>query len=275
MQEGIVGSPAARVDRIAVFGRPKLWYPLIAIIALILSLTLWAIFARAPEGQPIVGVITNPSGTIDIGSSLTGTITAVFVDVGEQVTAGNNLAEIEDDVGRKVRVQTTVSGLVLESSTRVGAFVETGETLFIVEDSRTDLEALAFVPVSSVGGIAIGQRALISPASTPKDRYGEIEAVVAAIGDVPMSPARFGQLTARTEGLPAVLDQGVPIVEVRLTLQPDPDARSGVQWTLAPGPPFELLSGTPFTGEVILGEVTPIASLLGASETAAALPAER
>jgi len=159
----------------------------------------------------------------------------------------------------------------LESATRVGAFVEIGETLFIVEDARTDLEALAFVPVSSVGGIAIGQRALIAPASTPKDRYGEIEAIVAAIGDVPMSPARFAQLTARTEGLPAVLDQGVPIVEVRLTLEQDSAAPSGVRWTLAPGPPFELLSGTPFTGEVILGEITPIATLFGASE----LPADQ
>ncbi len=263
MQEGIVGSPAARVDRIVIFGRPKLWYPLLAIIALLISLTVWAAFARAPQGQPIVGVITSASGTVSIGSSLTGTVTAIFVEVGESVSVGNNLAEIEDDVGRQVRVQTTVSGVVLESATRVGAFVETGETLFIVDDDQSELQALAFVPVSNVGSIDVGQRALLSPASTPKDRYGEIEATVAFIGDVPMSPGRYAQLTSRTEALPKVVDQGVPVVEVRLILTPDSQSPSGLAWTLAPGPDFSLLAGTPFSGEVILSENSPLSMLFG------------
>ena len=263
MQEGIVGSPAARVDRIVIFGRPKLWYPLIAIIALLLSLTVWAVFARAPQTQPIVGVITSATGTVTIGSSLTGTVTAVFVEVGESVTVGNNLAEIENDDGRRVRVQTTVSGIVLESATREGAFVETGESLFIVDDDQSELQALAFVPVSAVGSIDVGQRALLSPDSTPKDRYGEIEATVTFIGDVPMSPGRFAQLTSRTEALSSVVDQGVPVVEVRLLLKPDPLAPSGLLWTLAPGPNFSLLAGTPFSGEVITSETSPISLLFG------------
>lgn len=275
MQEGIVGSPAARVDRIAVFGRPRLWIPLIALLVLLLSLIVWGFLARAPQGQPIVGVITSPGGTVDIGSSLTGTVTNVFVELGETVAAGNNLVEIQDDVGRVVRVQSTVSGLVLESATRIGAFVQAGETLLIIEVDRADLQALAFVPVSSVGSIQVGQRALISPASTPVDRYGHIEGTVASIGDVPMSPARFAQLTARTEGLTEVVDQGVPIVEVRMVLAQDPQTPSGLQWTLAPGPPFRLLSGTPFTGEVVLGETSPLSLLFGVARPHAGMPLQR
>jgi multidrug resistance efflux pump len=275
MQEGIVGSPATRVDRIAVFGRPRLWFPLMALLVLLLSLGVWGFLARAPQGQPIVGVITSPGGTVDIGSSLTGTVTAVFVEVGESVTAGNNLVEIQDDVGRVVRVQATVSGLVLESSTRVGAFVQAGETLLIIEVDRAELLALAFVPVSSVGAIQIGQRALIAPASTPVDTYGHIEGAVASIGDVPMSPARFAQLTARTEGLTEVVDQGVPIVEVRIALAPDAQTPSGLQWTLAPGPPFRLLSGTPFTGQIVLGESSPLSLLFGVGLTPALIPLHR
>jgi multidrug resistance efflux pump len=260
MDAGVSTSPVARVDQTAVFGSPRMWIALVGLLVLIAGFLTWGLLARAPITVPANGVITTSGGITDIGSSLTGTVVDVYVGVGDRVDSGNNVVTIEDDLGRSVQVKATVPGTVLEIATRVGAFVTEGQSLMILQTSDQPLLAIALVPVTASGSIRPGQEVLVAPVSTPSSEYGFLVGIVEAVGSVPISPARLEQLTIGTAGLAATIDQGVPVLEVRIGLRPA-DSVSGFEWTLGSGPSYPLLAGTPFAGQILIGDQTPLARL--------------
>jgi multidrug efflux pump subunit AcrA (membrane-fusion protein) len=151
-----VTSPVARVDQVARFGRPRMWVALIAVLILIFAFLGWGFIARSPVTVAVNGLITTSGGVSSIGSSLTGTVTEVYVDVGDRVDVGNNVVAIEDDLGATAQVKATIPGRVLEIATRVGAFVTAGEGLMILQTIDQPLTAIALVPVTDSGAITPG-----------------------------------------------------------------------------------------------------------------------
>jgi hypothetical protein len=147
-------------------------------------------------------------------------------------------------------VTTPVSG-VLTSST---GLIATGDGPVI---------AVALVPVSQAGAIKVGQQARIAPSSAPVAEFGYLVGTVSSTGDLPVTPQRLEELTGSIAGLSGSLVGDEPIVEVRIALAEDPATASGLRWTLGEGPPFTLLPGTVFTGEIIQGSTSPFARLFG------------
>jgi len=254
-------SPVARVDQVALFGRPRMWVALIAILVLILAFLTWGFVVRAPVTVAVNGLITTSGGVSDIGSSLTGTVTEVYVDVGDRVDVGNNVVAIEDDLGRTAQVKATIPGRVLEIATRVGAFVTAGQGLMILQIIDQPLTAIALVPVTSSGAITPGQSVLISPTSAASSEYGYIEGTVNSVSAIPISPARLDKLTSGIAGIADPAALGGPVVEVSIVLAPG-DTTSGYTWTIGSGPPYTLLAGTPFTGLIVVGNQAPLVRLL-------------
>lgn len=259
--EGSV-SPVARVDQVALFGRPRMWVALIGIIVLLLAFIAWGFIARAPVSIAVNGLITTSGGVSDIGSSLTGTVNEVYVGVGDRVDVGNNVVSIEDDLGRTAEVKATIPGTVLEIATRVGSFVTAGQGLMILQTTDEPLTAIALVPVTDSGRIMPGQQVLVSPSSASPSEYGYIQGTVASVSAIPVSPARLEKLTAGIAGVADPEDLASPVLEVGIVLS-SASTTSGYAWTIGAGPPFTLLAGTPFTGQIIVGEQAPLARLLG------------
>lgn len=255
-------SPVARVDQVALFGRPRMWVALIAVLILIVAFLGWGFIARSPVTVAVNGLITTSGGVSDIGSSLTGTVTAVYVDVGDRVDTGNNVVAIEDDLGRTAQVKATIPGRVLEIATRVGAFVTAGEGLMILQTIDQPLTAIALVPVTDSGAITPGQPVLVSPTSASASEYGYIRGTVDSVSAIPVSPARLDKLTSGIAGIADPDALGGPVVEVGIVLQSG-DTTSGYAWTIGSGPPYTLLAGTPFTGQIVIGEQAPLVRLLG------------
>lgn len=254
-------SPVARVDQVALFGRPRMWVALSGLLVLIVAFLGWGFIARSPVTVAVSGVITTSGGVSDIGSSLTGTVTEVYVDVGDRVDVGNNVVAIEDDLGRTAQVKATIPGRVLEIATRVGAFVVAGEGLMILQTIDQPLTAIALVPVTDFGAITRGQSVLVSPTSASSSEYGYIQGTVNSVSAIPVSPARLDQLTSGIAGVAPDALAG-PVVEVGIVLQSG-DTTSGYAWTIGSGPPYTLLAGTPFTGQIVIGEQAPLMGLLG------------
>jgi multidrug resistance efflux pump len=259
--EGTV-SPVARVDQVAAFGRPRMWIALIGIIVLLLVFIAWGFIARAPVSVAVGGLITTSGGVAAIGSSLTGTVNEVYVDVGDRVDVGTGVVSIKDDLGRSAEVKVTIPGTVLEIATRVGSFVTAGQELMILQTNDEPLSAIALVPVTDSGSIAPGQQVLISPSSTSPSEYGYIRGTVASVSGIPVSSARLEQLTAGIAGLADPEDLVSPVLEVGIVLA-SAETTSGYAWTIGAGPPFTLLAGTPFMGQIILGEQAPLVRMLG------------
>ena len=259
--EGSV-SPVARVDQVATFARPRMWVALIGIIVLLLAFMAWGFIARAPVSVAVGGLITTSGGVSAIGSSLTGTVSAVYVDIGDRVDVGTSVVSIKDDLGASAEVRAKIPGTVLEVATRVGSFVTAGQELMILQTNDEPLTAIALVPVTDSGRITSGQQVLISPSSASPSEYGYIQGTVDSVSSIPISSARLEQLTAGIAGLANPEDLTGPVLEVSIVLA-SADTISGYAWTIGAGPPFALLAGTPFTGEIIVGEQAPLVRLLG------------
>ena len=258
-----VPSPITRLDQVALFGRPRLWFALFAVLALLLAGLAWTVFARAPITIVAGGVISTEGGPVNVGTSLNGTVTNLYVRVGESVEIGNNIIAVRDDSGRTFRVQSPISGVVIEISTQLGDFVNVGDTVSTLQNKGEKLEAIAFAPVSTVGGIKVGQQARVAPDSVPIGEYGLINGVVTSIGSTPMSQARLNQLVGNSPVALAQLVSDQSVIEVRIRLDRNDDNPSGFAWTIGSGPAFTLLSGTPWSGDVLLGSTSPLAIMLG------------
>lgn len=256
-------SPIERLDQVTIFGTPKLWVGLLGIISLLLAGLAWAIFASPPVTVGARGLISTAGGPLEVGTSLDGTVTQIFVTLGESVQENNTLAIVANDEGNSVRIRTPVAGTVLEISTQVGDFLPSGSTVVTIQDSDQGLESIALIPVSNIGSVKIGQEVLMSPNSVPVSEFGFLRGTVATISSVPMSIARVNQLVGSVAGYTDISAEDEPIVEVRIVITPEENTASGFAWTIGQGPPFALLSGTPWSGDIVTGSQSPIATLFG------------
>lgn len=254
-------SPLELTDRVAEFGRPRIWVLLGALVLVLVTLLLWAGLAQAPQSVPASGLITTMGGPLEVRSSTSGTVSRVFVQFGEEVQPGNTVAIVRDSEGRESRVMSPIAGQVIEVSTKTGDFVRNGDTLVTLQDGDTELEAIALMPVADSGSLAVGQLVEIAPSSVPSSDYGYLLGHVETIGTVPMTQARIDQLIGGVAGFAG--PAGSPVVEVQIALAEDPGTPSGFQWSIGSGPPFALISSLPWSGEVILGRSTWLNRLLG------------
>ena len=256
-------SPIQRLDEVAVFGSPRLWVALLGALLLISGFLLWGTLARPPVTTSASGVISTTGGPLEVGAGLDGSVKSVYVAVDTTVEAGNTLAVLIDESGNEVRVNTPVTGTVIEVATQEGDFIRSGAGIATIQRFDEDLFALALVPASSISGIVVGDEALVSPASVPAGKYGYLNGVVMSVGSTPMSVSRLEQLVMSIAGYPAIDTISEPLIEVQIELAKDESNPSGLSWTIGEGPPFTLVAGTPWAGNIVIGNQAPLVTLFG------------
>jgi len=258
-----VTSPIQRLDRVTMFGKPQLWVALVAALALIGGFLVWGTLARPPVMKSASGVISTSGGPLEVGAGLDGSVEFVFVEVGTNVEAGNILAVLIDETGREVPVNTPVPGTVIEVATQEGDFIRSGSGIATIQRFDEDLLALALIPASAISGIATGDQALVSPNSVPTSQYGYLEGVVTSVASTPMSVSRLEQLVMTVAGYPTIDTIDEPLIEVRIELTENEASPSSFSWTIGQGPPFELVAGTPWDGQILIDNQAPLETLFG------------
>lgn len=256
-------SPIQRLDEVAIFGRPRLWIALIGALVLISGFLAWGVFARPPVMTSTSGVISTTGGPLEVGAGLDASVQSVYVSVGTSVESGNALAILIDESGREVRVTTPVPGTVIEVATQEGDFIKSGQGIATIQRLEENLLALALVPASSISGIVVGDDALVSPDSVPAGQYGYLEGAVISVASTPMSVSRLEQLVMSVAGYPTIDTISEPLIEVQIELARDETNPSGLAWTIGDGPPFTLVAGTPWSGNIVIGNQAPLATLFG------------
>jgi multidrug efflux pump subunit AcrA (membrane-fusion protein) len=211
-------SPIQRLDVVALFGTPCLWIALVGIIALIGGFLTWGVVAWPPVITSVLGVISTWGGPLEIGASLDGTVTSLFVSVGTAVEPSNTLAIIVNDEGKSVRIRTPIAGQVVEIATQDGDFVRSGESLGTIQRLDQQFAAFVLVPASAAGGVA-----------------------------------GYEQFTVPKQ----------PIIQVLIDLDRNQANPSGFAWTIGSGPPFTIPMGSPWEGQIITGDRSPLATLFG------------
>jgi HlyD family secretion protein len=155
----------------------------------------------------------------------------------------------------------TVDGRVVEVKKASGDTVRPNEVVAVVEQTSS-----AFVPVvyveSTIGKkIQKGMEAQISPLTVKREEFGFLRAVVAEVGDYPVTPERIMQVVGN-ESLARELLGKTSKIEVRFDLIEATDTPSGYRWSSSSGPPFRIGSGTRLSAAVVVERRKPYTYVL-------------
>ncbi len=127
-------------------------------------------------------IIADPALSGTVSSRISGRISAVFAQEGEQVEKGERVVEVESlqlgDPPPRVRYSSPVSGLVTDRHVVVGDEVEPSRHLLEVADLREVL-AIGRVFEGQIGQVAVGQKVRVRVPSYPDQ---EFEGVVERLG---------------------------------------------------------------------------------------------
>ena len=173
------------------------------------------------------------------------------------------LARLEAQFGQEEAIRSPHSGRVAEVKIAVGDVVANGAplaTLVRTEDVDSDVVALIYVSPRDGRRIRTGMKAEIVPTTAKKEEFGFVLGEVEDVSDVAAtiegmrSVLKNDQLAAKLAG------EGAPIA-VRVRLEKDHEAPSGLRWSSSKGPPQTIPSGTLLDAAVIVERI-PILSLL-------------
>ena len=84
---------------------------------------------------------------------------------------------------------------------------------------------------------------------------------VTSVGQFPATPQGMQRVLGNAELIRTLSVEGAPI-EVRVSLQLDPESANGYAWSSRSGPPIQIDSGTLCSARITLSERRPISLVL-------------
>ncbi|BBZ32700.1 HlyD family efflux transporter periplasmic adaptor subunit [Mycolicibacterium confluentis] len=251
----------AVIARLPVTDR-RTWLGLVAVALLLVAATAWAAFGRTPETINGNAMIVPTHGFIEVGAPTAGTVTAVLVAPGQEVTSGQTVVTLSDPDRGELDVKAPADGLVGTVLVHAGSTVGALSTLTTIDPTMDGNIAVAFVPADQGTRISPGMRANVSLASVPSSEFGTVTGTVTSVAALPVSAARIQLLVGGNEQLPTYFLSEGPMVEVDVALDTDADSPSGYAWSFGSGPDKEITTGTLAQVSVILGTSTLLEKLV-------------
>jgi NHLM bacteriocin system secretion protein len=239
------------------------WVALLACGLLLLMALLWGLFGSVSVKTAGRGVLIGPGGIKDVVALTAGQVAAIHFDAGDTVEAGWVVASVvEPNQPAPTGVVCPYAGRVLEIKAVEGGLVERGSPILSLEVAAVGpLEAVVYVPAAEGGNIRPGMRVQISPTAANREAFGFMLGRVGSVGDFPAS--RRGMLRRLgSEELVDALSSGDASIEVRVTLNRDPQTASGYAWSSVQGPPMQIDGGTLCTAWIEISTQKPLSLVL-------------
>lgn len=238
------------------------WALLAAVALLILAGLLWAALSRSPVTVTGAGMIVPVGGFVDIGTSVSGSVTEVRVSPGDEVANGQVVATIRSDDGSIDEIISRVAGSVATIVARQGGVTQPGAPLLTIDPYSTDV-AIGFLPAAQGGQVRVGMPALVAVSSFPESQYGFITGTVRSVAQLPVTFDRIQLLVGGNEQLPGFFTASGPAVEVSVTLDTDPTNASGYAWTTGNGPDRAVSTGELASVSVVVSDSSPLERIFG------------
>jgi hypothetical protein len=250
-------SSPEQLDQLMRVTTPRGWLALLALCALLVSATVWALWGRASEQVQGYGILIRAGGVTNLEARVPGLLSEIYVDVGDEIQGGQVIARIiEENKVAGTKVISPHSGRVLEIQVDEAVYVERGTAILSMEltgGDLQDLEAIVYVPPAEGKLIQPGMDAMVSPDTVQEQEYGFILAKVTSVGKYPATYQ--GMLrTLGNEDLVHALraeGQGLSPIEVRIQLTP---SEQGYRWNSSRVPDIDIQSGTPCSVEIIINQ---------------------
>ncbi len=254
-----------QLDQAIRITTPTGWLALSGLIGLLLLGLGWSIWGQAPITVTAQGILVRPGGVVRVVALEAGQLQDIQVDVGQVVTEGQVVATIHPVAEEgATQIISPYAGEVLAVMRSKGDFVSQGTPILTMGPPGEELELVIYVPFATGERVRPGMPVQISPVTVKKEEYGFLLGRVEDVADFPSTAEGMRHILGTDELVQLFMSEsaeGAPI-QVRVTLEPAPDAPSGYIWTSAQaasaGPPFKLTSGTLCSARIIVSQRRPI-----------------
>ncbi len=202
------------------------------ILFLVLSIVVWLFAGTVTEKACLKGVVFPAGGTSDVCLPKAGVVRSVFVQKGQQVQAGQNIALVS--VGESYSVVTSASDGVVFSCKQDNETFEAFEpvaSLINESGGSGSVMLLAYSDLTNLKDIAEGQEVQVWPSNEQTDEVGYVRGRVSSVGRFPVEKVEAARKIKVQEYISELIPEGVTSYEIGVTLGTDPDNPDGLDWT--------------------------------------------
>ena len=241
-------SSPEQIDQLMKIRSPSGWIVLSSAIVLLVVGCIWLFFGKIPVTVPCEGNIMPVEGLAEVQSAHTLAVEDVYVQTGAFVQSNDILVKGKlPETETEFLVKAPCTGTVTDVYVNEGAVATPGTTIVRIEptkeNGKTNLCAIMYVSVSDGVKLTGGEDAFVSPAGISLERYGYVCGKVETVGRYPE------------------YKDGQHNVAVRVSLSTD--SRSGrLDYTYRRVPQETPHGGTPCTGYILLGHISPAEMVL-------------
>lgn len=284
-----------KLDLLLPVTSPMGWMGLGAIILLLISVTLWAVFGSFTDRVNGMGLIMDSGGLVNITHTTGGRIINLHVREGAVIKRGDLIAHMEHaeksadshmaqygtQLAESMRdtalrayqykskmyqqevssdVLSEYDGVVYEILVQEGSVVERGTPIATVRLTRKmdDLVGIMYIPVDKGKRVQPGQTIHVVPNGVDELESGSIIGVVRTVSDYPVSLQSMERNLGNTELAKWILANEGAAVEVKFDLVKNETSESGYLWTSLLGADKPVTPGSFVTGTIIIDRRPPI-----------------
>ena len=174
--------------------------------------------------------------------------------------ARNELTRMKTMVGNN-KIYAPAAGRVTEIKGSLGTLLPAGQPVASLETAGEGFAVLVYVPPAEGKRVEAGMRALVSPVSAPRAKYGVMIGEVERISEFPTSIEGMTVVLRNRDLAQSLASKGPPYAG-RIVLRRDPETSSGYAWTSPRAEGLTLTSGTLAGVEIQVSSEAPIALVI-------------
>lgn len=231
-----------RLDQLMPLTSVRGWIALAAAGLLALVAVAWASFGSIAVTASAEGILTRgKDGVVYPPIPEDGKLTKLKVQLDDEVTEGQPLAELETKDRRVFQITSPINGRVLAVQAREGDSLSRGSEAIKLEAPDKPLQAILFLSVAEASRLKVGNDVRIWSG------LDKLSGKVQSKARFPMGHAQLTAILQSEEWATSMVRQG-PVVEVVVTFS----GSEAQMW----------YSGTPCRAEITVARQRPIAMLL-------------
>lgn len=202
-------------------------------LILIMSLCLWLFTGTATEKSYIKGVIFPIGGTTDATLPQGGVVRSMFVQKGQAVRKGQQIALVSVDDSYSV-ISASVDGTIFSTKLDNEPFEAFEPIVSIVDPSNNSgagLVLLAYSDLNNLKDLSVGQEAQIWPSNQKKDEIGYVRGNVSRVSHFPVARSEAASKVRISEYMSELIPENMSYYELEVIFRTSPNDPSKLDWT--------------------------------------------
>ena len=202
-------------------------------LVLILSLCLWLFTGTVTEKSYIKGVIFPVGGTTDATLPQGGVVRSMFVQKGQAVRKGQQIALVSVDDAYSV-ISASVDGTIFSTKLDNESFEAFEPIVSIVDpsnNSSSGLVLLAYSDLNNLKDLGIGQEVQVWPSNQKKDEIGYVRGYVSRVSHFPVARSEAASKVKISEYMSELIPENMSYYELEVMFRTSPDNPSELNWT--------------------------------------------